>query len=56
MLRVLILYDSTFCAEIQGAEAEGDEEMNETAAVEEEEKEEEPKRARRPRKTVAKKN
>ena len=38
------------------AEAEGDEEMNETAAVEEEEKEEEPKRARRPRKTVAKKN
>ncbi len=38
------------------AEAEGEEEMNETAAVEEEEKEEEPKRARRPRKTVAKKN
>ena len=38
------------------AEAEGDEEMNETAAVEEEEKEEEPKRPRRPRKTVAKKN
>lgn len=38
------------------AEAEGEEEMNETAAVEEEEKEEEPKRARRPRKAVAKKN
>jgi len=38
------------------AEAEGDEEMNETAAVEEEEKEEETKRPRRPRKTVAKKN
>ena len=38
------------------ADAEGEEEMNETAAVEEEEKEEEPKRARRPRKTVAKKN
>ena len=38
------------------AEAEGEEETNETAAVEEEEKEEEPKRARRPRKTVAKKN
>ena len=38
------------------AEAEGEEEMNETAAVEEEEKEEETKRARRPRKTVAKKN
>ena len=38
------------------AEAEGEEEMNETAAVEEEEKEEEPKRPRRPRKTVAKKN
>lgn len=38
------------------AEAEGDEEMNETAAVEEEEKDEEAKRPRRPRKTVAKKN
>ena len=38
------------------ADAEGEEEMNETVAVEEEEKEEEPKRARRPRKTVAKKN
>ena len=40
------------------AEAESDEEMNETAAVEEEEKEkeEETKRPRRPRKTVAKKN
>ena len=38
------------------AEAEGEEEMNETAAVEEEEKEEETKRPRRPRKTVAKKN
>lgn len=38
------------------AEAEGDEEINETAAVEEEEKEEETKRPRRPRKTVAKKN
>ena len=38
------------------ADAEGEEEMNETAAVEEEEKEEEPKRARRPRKAVAKKN
>lgn len=38
------------------ADAEGEEEMNETAAIEEEEKEEEPKRARRPRKTVAKKN
>lgn len=38
------------------AEAEGDEEMNENAAVEEEEKDEEAKRPRRPRKTVAKKN
>lgn len=38
------------------AEAEGEEEMNENAAVEEEEKEEETKRPRRPRKTVAKKN
>ena len=40
------------------ADAEGEEEMNETAAVEEEEKEkeEETKRPRRPRKTVAKKN
>ncbi len=38
------------------AEAEGDEEMNENAAVEEEEKDEETKRPRRPRKTVAKKN
>ena len=38
------------------AEAEGEEEMNETVAVEEEEKEEETKRPRRPRKTVAKKN
>ena len=38
------------------AEAEGEEEMNETAAVEEEEKDEEAKRPRRPRKTVAKKN
>lgn len=38
------------------AEAEGEEEMNENAAVEEEEKDEEAKRPRRPRKTVAKKN
>lgn len=38
------------------ADAEGEEEMNETAVVEEEEKEEETKRPRRPRKTVAKKN
>ena len=38
------------------AEVEGEEEMNENAAVEEEEKEEETKRPRRPRKTVAKKN
>lgn len=38
------------------ADAEGDEEMNENAAVEEEEKDEETKRPRRPRKTVAKKN
>ncbi|MBR6092595.1 MAG: 30S ribosomal protein S2 [Bacteroidales bacterium] len=38
------------------AEAEGDEEMNENAAVEEDEKDEEAKRPRRPRKTVAKKN
>ena len=37
------------------AEAEGEEEMNETAAVEEEEKEEETKRPRRPRKAVNKK-
>ena len=37
------------------AEAEGEEDMNETAAVEEEEKEEETKRPRRPRKAVNKK-
>ncbi|MBO2522335.1 MAG: 30S ribosomal protein S2 [Bacteroidetes bacterium] len=37
------------------AEAEGEEEMNETVAVEEEEKDEETKRPRRPRKAVNKK-
>ena len=37
------------------ADAEGEEEMNETATVEEEEKEEETKRPRRPRKAVNKK-